>query len=387
MKRTAMMAGVLMLNALAVTGGWAKPPAKPNGKMDAKSGMKAGITRSPFGKMPGGEAVEIYTLTNAHGVKARITTYGATLTQVYVPDKSGKMGNVVCGFDNLEAYTKATAYFGATVGRVANRVAKGRFKVDGKAYKLAVNNGPNSLHGGLKGFDKRVWKATPMTSGEGSAVKFTYTSKDGEEGYPGNLSVAVVYTLTNNNGIKIDYTATTDKATPVNLTNHSYFNLAGSGDVSDHELMLNAASYTPSDETLIPTGAIKPVKGTPLDFTTMHKIGDHILDVGSDPTGYDHNYVINGGGHSLTLAAKAHEPTTGRTLTMYTTEPGVQFYTANFLDGTLTGTGGVNYNQHGAFCLEAQHYPDAINHPNFPSVVLRPGQTYHQTTEYIFSAK
>lgn len=382
-----MMAGFLMLNGLAATCGWAKPPVKPDPKADSKAGMKAGITRSLFGKMPDGAAVELYTLTNAHGVKARITTYGATLTQLYVPDKNGKMGNVVCGFDNLEGYTKATAYFGATVGRVANRIAKGRFKVDGKSYKLAVNNGPNSLHGGLKGFDKRVWKAVPMTSGQGPSIKFLYTSRDGEEGYPGNLNVSVVYTLTNNNGIKIDYTATTDKATPVNLTNHSYFNLAGSGDVSDHELMLNAAAYTPSDETLIPIGAIKPVKGTPLDFTTMHKIGDHILDVGSDPTGYDHNYVINGGGHSLTLAAKVHEPTTGRTLTMYTTEPGVQLYTGNFLDGTLTGTGSVNYNQHDAFCLEAQHYPDAINHPNFPSVVLRPGQTYHQTTEYIFSAK
>ena len=347
-----------MLNALAGTRGLAQKPMKSGLGTNVKASGQASVTRSPFGKLPGGTAVELYTLTNAHGVKAKVMTYGATLTQLYVPDKNGKMGNVVCGFDNLDQYTKATAYFGATVGRVANRIAKGKFTVDGKAYKLAVNNGPNSLHGGLKGFDKRVWKAAPVASGEGPAVKFTYLSRDGEEGYPGNLSVAVVYTLTANDAVKIEYTATTDKATPVNLTNHSYFNLAGSGDVSDHELMLNAAFYTPSDDTLIPTGAIKPVKGTPLDFTKSHKIGDHILDVGTDPTGYDHNYVINGAAHTLKLAAKVHEPITGRTLTMYTTEPGVQFYTANFLEGNLTGTGGVTYNQHGAFCLEAQHYPD-----------------------------
>ena len=386
MKRPAMTAVFLMAGAFALALPAFSHP-KPLQKTAKPMSGKASVTRAPFGKLPSGEAIDAYTLTNAHGVKAKILTYGAILAELRVPDKSGKMGDVVLGFDNLAQYVKNPPYFGATVGRVANRIAKGRFALDGKTYKLAVNNGPNSLHGGVKGFDKRVWKATPEPAANGAAVRFTYLSKDGEEGYPGNLSVHVVYTLLNDNALMIDYAATTDKATPVNLTNHSYFNLAGTGDVMDYELMLNADRYTPSDDTLIPTGAIKPVKGTPLDFTKSHKIGDNILDLGGDPNGYDHNYVLNASARNGAPAAVVYDPSSGRVLKMYTTEPGVQFYTANFLDGTLTGKGGATYDIHTAFCLEAQHYPDSINHPQFPSVVLRPGQTYHQRTIYAFYTK
>ena len=343
--------------------------------------------KSDFGALSDGTSVELYTLTNSHGLTARIATYGATLTSLNVPDKKGNMGDVVLGFDTLDGYVAGTAYFGATIGRVANRVAKGKFTLDGKEYALAVNNGPNSLHGGLKGFDKVVWKAEPQ-AGKAS-VRFTYRSADGEEGYPGNLDVAVVYTLTDDNAVQIDYTATTDKDTPVNLTNHSYFNLAGGGEVLDTKIMLNAGKYTPTDDTLIPTGELKNVKGTPLDFTKARTIGSHITELPGTPQGYDHNFVLNKSRNAKTptLAARAYEPTTGRVLEAYTTEPGIQFYTGNFLDGTLKGKGGTMYAIHTAFCLEAQHYPDSINHPQFPSVVLKPGQTYRQTTIYKFSTK
>lgn len=387
LKRTAMTAAFLTLGVGGMVGcvegsllpALAKPPVVAN--------ANAGVKKSVFGKLPNGATVDVYTLTSAKGATAKIITYGATLTELRVPDKSGKPGNVVAGFDKLAPYVQGCPYFGATVGRVANRIAKGTFKVDGKTYHVPVNNGPNSLHGGLKGFDKRNWTATPVTSAEGPAVKFTYASKDGEEGYPGNLNATVVYTLTNKNAVKIEYTATTDKATPINLTNHSYFNLAGEGDISDHELLLNSKYYLPVDATQIPTGKSAPVAGTAMDFTKSHKIGDHIMEIGDDNPGYDHNYNITGGGNGLTLTAKVYEPTSGRTLTMYTTEPGVQFYTGNFLDASLTGIGGVNYSVHSLFCLEAQHYPDSINHPQFPSSLLRPGQTYHQTTIYAFGTK
>lgn len=353
----------------------------------AAQSAQAGIEKTEFGKLPDGPVIDLYTLTNANGLVAKIITYGAILTELHVPDKNGKLGDVVLGFDNLDQYAKGHPYFGATVGRVANRIALGKFTLNGKDYTLAVNNSPNHLHGGVKGFDKVVWKAEPTRSKDGPAVKLTYRSPDGEEGYPGNLDVTVVYTLTNKNALRIEYTATTDQDTPVNLTNHSYFNLAGQGDIGNHELLLNADRYTPTDDTLIPTGEIEPVKGTPLDFTTAHPIGDHLAEVGGDPKGYDHNYVLNGGGKNLTLAARVYEPTTGRIMEMYTTEPGVQLYTGNFLDGTLTGKGGIVYKQHTAFSLEAQHFPDSVNHPDFPSVILKPGKTYRQRTEYVFSTR
>lgn len=375
MKLTAVMAAFLALGVMAM------------GTSEAKPTGKASTVKSAFGKTPDGTAVDLYTLTNKNGMVAKITTYGAILTELLVPDRTGRMGDVVLGFDNLDAYLKGDPYFGAIVGRVANRVAKGKFTLNGKEYTLAVNNGPNSLHGGLKGFDKVVWKATPVRSGDGQAVKFTYHSPDGEEGYPGNVDVTVTYTLTNKNSLRIDYTATTDKDTPINLTNHSYFNLSGTGDVLGYDMMITADRYTPVDDTLIPTGKIEPVKNTPLDFTFSHPIGEHMKELGGDPNGYDHNFVLNSGGKAFALAARAYDPQSGRVLEMYTTEPGVQFYTSNFLDGTLTGKGGFVYSIHDAFCLEAQHFPDSVNHPDFPSTILKPGHTYKQRTEYVFSTK
>jgi aldose 1-epimerase len=306
-----------------------------------------------------------------------------------VPDRDGKTADVVLGFDDLKGYLAGHPYFGATVGRVANRVAGGKFSLGGKDYTLAVNNGPNSLHGGTKGFDKVVWAAKPIERPDGPAVEFSYTSRDGEEGYPGTLAVVVTYTLTDDNALKIEYKATTDKPTPVNLTNHSYFNLAGpaSGTILGHELMLAADKYTPGDATMIPTGEIAPVTGTPLDFTAMTPIGARISQIPGEPGGYDHNFVIKADGKSPALAARVHEPKTGRVMEVFTTEPGVQLYTSNFLDGTLKGKGGVVYKKNQAFCLETQHYPDSVHHANFPSTILEPGKTYTQTTIYKFSAK
>lgn len=348
---------------------------------------KSGVAKSDFGKTDEGAPVEIYTLTNKNGLRARVMTYGAIMTELDVPDKNGKMGDVVLGFDNFEGYRKGHPFFGAIAGRVANRIAKGAFTLDGNSYQLAVNNGPNHLHGGVKGFDKAIWKATPVSSPDGPSLQLTYRAHDGEEGYPGNLDVTVTYTLTDANALRVAYTATTDKATPVNLTNHSYFNLAGKGDVLNHEMMLSASNYTPVDDTLIPTGDLAPVAGTVMDFMRPHPIGDKVAQVGKDPTGYDHNYVIDNGGKSLTLGARVYEPTTGRVMEFYTTEPGVQFYTGNFLDGTLKGKHGEVYTKHSGFCLEAQHFPDSINKPQFPTVVLQPGATYRQTTEYRFSTR
>ena len=359
------------------------------GTATANAGERAkpGVSRKAFGKLKDGTKVDILTLTNSKGVTAKIMTYGAILTELHVPDKNGKMGDVVLGFDNLAAYEKGHPYFGATVGRVANRIAKGKFKLDGAEYTLAVNNGPNHLHGGLKGFDKVLWTATPVSVKDGEAVKFAYKSKDGEEGYPGNLDVTVIYTLTNDNALRLEYTATTDKATPCNLTNHSYYNLAGGGDVKDHVVMMNADRFVQVDDNLIPTGGLPPVKGTKMDFTTAHPIGDHMAEIGADPKGYDHCYVAISQSGALAQFAEVYEPTSGRVLTMYTNQPGVQFYTGNFLDGTLTGKGGVVYNKHSGFCLEAGGFPDAVNQPNFPKSILKPGETYKQTTEYRFSTR
>jgi len=346
--------------------------------------MNSSLQKSSFGKLPDGTAAELYMLTNGNGLVAKVTTYGTIITELQVPDRHGTMGDIVLGFDSLEQYLKSHPFFGCTVGRVANRIAKGRFTLDGRTYTLAVNNGPNHLHGGIKGFDKVVWNAEPQA---GAVVKFTYTSPDGEEGYPGTLHVAVLMALTDENELRIDYRATTDKPTPVNLTNHSYFNLAGTGDVLSHELMIAADHFTPADDTNIPTGEIRPVKGSPMDFSTPMPIGSRFAQLDGEPVGYDRNYVLNGGGKSIALAARAYDPTSGRQLECYTTQPGVQLYTANYLDGSLTGKNGWVYKRHSGFCLETQHFPDSVNHPSFPSVILRPGETYAQTTVYRFTTR
>jgi len=343
-----------------------------------------------FGKTPEGAEVQLFRLTNSNGVEVAITNYGGIVVSLKVPDRAGKLADVVLGFDTLEGYLKGHPYFGALVGRYGNRIAKGRFKLNGVEYKLAQNNGENALHGGLKGFDKMVWKAAPRESPEGASLELSYVSKDGEEGFPGNLTTTVVYTLTAANELRIDYTATTDKDTVLNLTNHSYFNLAGQGegDVLGHEIMLNADRFTPVDSGLIPTSELRPVKGTPLDFTQPMAIGarinaaDEQIKLGG---GYDHNFVLNSGGGSLSLAARVREPGSGRVMEVLTTEPGVQLYTGNFLDGTLTGKGGKVYQRRYGFCLETQHFPDSPNQPTFPSCVLKAGGRYQSTTVYRFA--
>jgi aldose 1-epimerase len=357
-----------------------------NTEAEAKSKTATHITKGSFGKTPEGVEIESYTLQNANGASATIITFGATLTKLMVPDRSGKMEDVVLGFDNLSDYAKKGPYFGATIGRYGNRIAKGHFTLDGKEYQLATNNGPNSLHGGLGGFDHAIWKAEPKETTVGPSVKFTYVSKDGEDNYPGTLTVSVTYTLTNKNELELDYAAETDKATVLNITNHSYFNLAGSGDVLKHVLYLNADKFTAVDDTLIPTGELKSVAGTPLDFRKPTTIGARIAEI-KDIGGYDHNYVLNGKAGTLREIAKVEEPTSGRQMTVWTTEPGVQFYSAIHLNETIVGKGGTKYQKYGALCLETQHYPDSPNHPDFPSTVLRPGAKFTSETIYKFSAK
>lgn len=349
--------------------------------MDAQSR----VTRAPFGRLPDGRAVEQFTLTNPHGIEVRAMTYGAIITAILTPDRNGQRADVALGFDSLTGYLTGSPYFGALVGRYANRIANGRFTLDGTTHELARNNGPNSLHGGKRGWDKYVWSAEPSRSAEGISVLFRHTSPNGDEGYPGAVHASVRYTLTDSNELRLDYTATTDRATPINLTNHSYFNLATNGEIRYHVAEFAADSYTPVDSTLIPTGAIHPVAGTPLDFRKPKPIGKNIDDIPADIGGYDHNFVIRKGRVEPALFARITDPDSGRVLEAYTTEPGFQFYTGNFLDGSIIGKGGITYNKHDAFCLEAQHYPDSINHPGFPSCVLRPGQTYRQTTIYRFS--
>jgi aldose 1-epimerase len=359
--------------------------ADVRGGQETKS--RRSVERMDFGKTPDGTPVELYVLSNGR-ITAKVMTYGGIITELHVPDRDGKVADVVLGFDSLDAYLAKNPHFGAITGRVANRIARAEFTLDGKEYKLAANNGRNTLHGGLKGFDKVVWKAEDVSGPGGPALKLAYVSRDGEEGFPGNLSVAVTYTLTPDDALRIDYTATTDKATPVNLTNHTYFNLGGpaSGTILDQELTVAADQYTASDDEYIPTGKIEPVRGTPLDFNTPTAIGARIGQIQGDPGGYDHNYVIRPDAKSPAFAVRARDPESGRVMEMYTTEPGVQLYTGNFLDGSLTGKGGVVYKKHQGFCLEAQHYPDSLHQPNFPSIILRPGSTYTQTTIYKFSA-
>jgi aldose 1-epimerase len=357
----------------AISGAWADPT---NGSMTSK----------PFGRTPQGQRVTLYTLTNKNGMSVSVMDYGATIVKIMAPDRNGKLDDVVLGFDRFSPYLHQTAYFGATVGRYANRIAKGRFSMGKTVYQLPINNGPNSLHGGLRGFDKRMWNFEQVES-DVPAVRFTYLSKDGEEGYPGNLYVSVTFSLSDDNELSIEFSATTDKTTILNLANHSYFNLAGAdkGTILGETVTLHADQYTPVDSTLIPTGEIKDVADTPYDFRQPTVIGTHIKELPGKPQGYDFNYVLNKGYFSNTaLAAVVDDPTTGRRLEITTDQPGIQFYTGNFLTGQYVGREHRRYPQYGALCLETQHFPDSPNHDNFPSTVLRPGDDFKATTVYAF---
>jgi len=358
----------------------------------AKS-QSGSTTKKSFGKTPDGQPVDLFVLTNKNGAEVSITNYGGAVVSLKVPDRSGKLADVVLGYDGIDGYVNDKSYFGALVGRYGNRIGHAQFVLDGKTYTLAENNGENSLHGGVKGFNKAVWTAKTLSKKDGQLLELSYLSKDGEEGFPGNLKVTVTYTWTDANALKIEYSATTDKKTVVNLTNHSYFNLAGqgSGDILGHLMTIEADKFTPVDSGLIPTGELRDVAGTPFDFRNSTAIGarisqdDEQLKLGG---GYDHNFVLRrSAGSSESLAARVVEPTSGRVLEVWTTEPGVQFYTGNFLDGKSAGKGGATYPKRSAFCLETQHFPDSPNQPKFPSVALNPGERYHTITTYKFSAE
>jgi aldose 1-epimerase len=395
--RRALPAAVIAAGlAVALTGGSLPPLAGAQQPKEPPKAAKTGpaFEQETFGKLPATKGapgtVTMYTLINKNGLVMKCIDYGAIITELHVPDKNGKMADVVLGFDKLNGYLKGHPYFGSNAGRCGNRIAKGKFTLDGKEYTLATNNGPNHLHGGDQGFDKKLWKGEPFLGATGPGVKFTYTSPDGEEGYPGRLSVTISYTLTDNNELVIDYRATTDKTTISNLAHHSYFNLAGhnSGTILDHVARFAAKNYTPTDDTLIPTGKIDPVAGTPFDFTRDKPIGKDLEKVGGKPAGYDLNYVLDKGTTERPeLAAVVTDPKSGRTLEVWTTEPGLQFYTGNFLDGTNVGKGGAVYKQYNGFCLEAQKFPDSINKPQWKdksNPILQPGETYKQTTVYKF---
>ncbi len=373
----------------------------PAPSASSPAASRPGVTRASFGQLPDGRAVELFTLTNARGVEARVTNYGATITVLRTPDRAGRLDDIVLGYDDLAGYlTAANPYFGTVVGRYGNRIAAGRFTLDGATYQLARNNGPNSLHGGLRGFDKRLWTAEPFERPDGVGVVLRYTSAAGEEGFPGTLQTRVTYTLTAQDQLVVDYEATTDRATPVNLTQHTYWNLAGTSTATgagplptilDHQLTLDASGFTPVDTTLIPTGQIAPVAGTPFDFRTATAIGarigqpDQQLKFGG---GYDHNWVLDRGGRTgLVRAARLVEPTTGRTLEVTTTEPGIQFYSGNFLDGSIRGKGGRAYPYRSGLALETQHFPDSPNKPQFPTTILRPGETYRSQTVFAFGVQ
>jgi len=381
-KKLSTCVGILACFVAACT---SPPPPAPE--------PKRSVEKKAFGQTADGVAVDLYTLTNPAGMEVRAMTYGGIILSLKVPDRSGNLGDVVLGHDALAGYEEASPYFGAIVGRYGNRIAGGKFSLDGEEYTLATNNGPNALHGGIKGFDKVVWGGEPFEKEDRVGLVLTYTSPDGEEGYPGTLQARVTYTLTDDNELIFEYHAVTDKATPINLTQHSYFNLAGegSGDILGHVLMLNASHFTPVDSTLIPTGEIRSVEGTPFDFRTPTPIGERI-DADNQQIryggGYDHNWVIDrDGAEGQVLAARVYEPTTGRVMEVTTTEPGVQFYSGNFLDGTITGKNGHVYGHRSGLCLETQHYPDSPNHPDFPSTILRPGEEYSSRTVFKFSSR
>ena len=379
MKLSVSTIGILLVSLLTVNG-W------------SEQGHKSAMEKQSFGKTEDGQQMDLYTLANKNGMKVTITNFGASVVSIIVPDKDGKIADVVLGYDDAPGYESGKASIGGTIGRYANRIAGGKFVLDGKTYTLPLNDGPNTLHGGIKGFNKRVWIAKDVSGSAGQALQLTYLSKDGEEGFPGNLSAKVVFTLGNTNELKIDYSATTDKDTVINLTNHSYFNLSGQGegDILGTELTLHASRFTPVDATLIPTGELRSVKGTPFDFTKATPIGaridqdDEQLKLGK---GYDHNWVLDGTAMPLRLAAQAYDPKSGRVLEVLTTEPGIQFYTGNFLDGTIHGKDGKVYNRRYAFCLETQHFPDSPNHPKFPTTELKPGQKFHSITVFKFLTK
>lgn len=346
------------------------------------------VSSEPFGTLPDGREATLFTLVNALGTTMRVTDYGGIITELHLPDRNGEQGDIVLGHATLAEYLVENPYFGALIGRYGNRIGGASFELDGETYTLAQNNGPNSLHGGVYGFDRRLWTARPVESEDGVGLILGYESKDGEEGFPGNLSVEVVYLLTHDNRLVFDYTATTDAATPVNLTQHSYYNLAGSGDILGHELMLPASKFTPVDSSLIPTGEIAPVEGTPFDFRVATPIGERIDDANEQIAfggGYDHNWVLDTETDSLNLAARVYEPVSGRLMEISTTEPGIQFYSGNFLDGTRAGKDGKPIGYRTGFCLETQHFPDSPNQPGFPSTILRPGETYRTRTVYSFS--
>jgi len=393
--RLSLLISTIILGALAMSSGAgtvAASQATPSA--GATPAAAAGITSEPFGDVEG-QGVDLYTLTNANGMEVKIMTYGGIVQSIRVPDRDGQLANVALGFATLEEYVAGNPYFGCIVGRYGNRIARGTFSLDGTTYRLALNNGENTLHGGEKGFDKFVWGATRVPDVQnGVALKLSRVSPDGEENYPGTMMVDVTYTVTDTDELQIDYHATTDKATIVNLTNHTYFNLAGegSGTVANQQLQLNASTYTPVDDTLIPTGEIAPVAGTPFDFTTATAIGDRIRDGSSEQItfgrGYDHNFVLDRPSpddRSMVVAGTVTDPESGRTMEIRTTEPGIQFYSGNFLDGTIAGPSGKVYRQGDAFALETQHFPDSPNQPTFPSTVLQPDQEYSSTTVYAFA--
>jgi aldose 1-epimerase len=354
----------------------------------AQGKEKPAVSRAPFGRTADGKAVEIFTLTNRNGLEVKAMTYGGIITSIRVPDRAGALADVTLGFETLDGYLKGHPYFGAIVGRYGNRIAGGKFAIDGRTFTLATNNGPNHLHGGKVGFDKAVWSAEPAAASAGGAgVVLSHTSPDGDEGYPGTLRARVSYTLTDRNELVVEYHATSDKPTPVNLTQHSYFNLAGGGDILDHDLTIHATRYTPVDATLIPTGELAPVEGTPFDFRKPAKVGariDTAHEQLKNGLGYDHNFVLDGKAGELRAAARLVDGKSGRTLEVSTTEPGMQFYSGNFLDGTLTGKGGQVYRRRAGLCLETQHFPDSPNKPNFPSTILRPGAEYRSKTVFTF---